>query len=767
MVITANQSNTWINTSRRDLKEPGISKSRIDMNGKVFSFLTVALLVCASSTQAQTSSPADLCALYNQALPASSIKSVKSGLWSDPGTWGGLVPTANDNVTVNHAVTLDQGSGREIQVKGSLEVSGILHAHGSILVCSGGVVSGSEGAIQFFVDDDRLFTGNTAPGPVSKAYGFHPEDNGLWVTGGGTLDIAAPRVTSWLDAVSISGKFAERKHDVLSSVAFADGKARLAYQPEGWRAGDQLLLVNERGEHALAVLNTMSGTSITYSATEDLVGEVLKIGGDSINPKVANLTRRFKIESPWVQEGDTNHRAHTAYLRGSSISLRNVEFRNLGPRGKLGRYPVHWHHAHESDGLLEGSAIWQSVNEGGNRFVVPHIVNGVTVADNVAFRSHGHGFFMEEVQEFDNVVVGNLSVDVRHGEELPNVDESISFRSHHFWLRESNTISGNVAAGNSWNGAGLGNKAPYIDGLVVLHSTKKDPAPLVTDFECLGCGGTAMWSSVPNTLFEDPKSAYALVAGYQAWDKWNTNSRGSEIVNPVFFFNGNNDLFKQTGDYMDRVPWASQIYLNYGEILVSGGVLAGDVGIHAHYGARLGIDGSSVHGDILLDPTYWELIANISNVEVYTDRLTSRGYGRAHRISPGFARLTDLCFFSECEGSGATPFSADITGRQFKTLLEQSVNVVDDLSVDYIATTQPVPASGYARIPAGLGIKYWSVAPVGTGNFLTARSIQEKEPLWDRNFALYGGISTASHLAIMTSDSIREAVNLRRLHPAL
>jgi len=703
-------------------------------------FLTVLLVSSGMGwTPSTLAAGTDLCAAYNSVRPAIAIRSVRNGSWSDPGTWGGQVPTAADDVSVDHQVTLDQGSGREIQVNGQLLVNGTLNAFASILVCDGGVLSGSQGAIQFYVDDDRNFTGNTQPGPVAGSFGFHPEDNGIWVVAGGTLDLAAPAVTSWLDAVSINGQFQGLDHDVSTSVAFANGSGRLAAQPQGWKTGDQLLLVSERGEHTLATLTGINGTSISYQAETNLVGRELRIDNQTLNPKIANLTRRFQIVGALVTENDTNHRPHTAYLMGSNISIKNVEFRNLGPRAKLGRYPVHWHHAHANNGILHGSSIWQSVDEGGNRFVVPHIVNGVTVSDNVGFRAHGHGYFMEEVNEYDNVITGNLSVDVRYGEELANVNDGISGRTHHFWLRESNQISGNVAAGNNWDGKGKGNKTPGIEGLVVLPSTKKDAAPLVSDFECLGCGGTGMWSAGPNTLFEDPKSAYAIVSGYQAWDRWNTDSRGSELLRPLFLFNGNNDLFKATGDWGDWVPWASQLYVNYGEILISDGILAGDIGIHAHYGARFSIDGGSVHGNILLDQTYWELVANISNVEVYTDTLVSKGYGHDHRISPGFARLENLCFFSECSDSTVGGFSAIITGRQFTPLLDPVVNLIDDPALKYVAFSQSLPTSGYVRIPKGLGAKYWAIAPAGSGDYTSILAIQERESKWERNLGLYGG----------------------------
>ena len=703
--------------------------------------LALLLSVFASGiASSQQGDSGGLCSIYNSIKPTSKISSVRSGFWSDPATWGGSLPDAGDNVVVDHDVVADLGVANELQVNGSLEIKGDLAVHASLIVCESGYLGGSQGQINFHVEDDRAFASNVELGPVSGAPGFHPEDNGLWALG--TVDLNGPEVTSWLDAVSIDGVFNSFEYDVSQSAAFAKGVARLAAIPVGWQVGDELLLVTERGEHFQAKLKSVDGDFVSYiphSQAGELPGYVMELEDRAIHPKVANLSRRLKIVSANVLEGDSSHRAHTAYLRGSTVNIRNVEFRNLGPRAKLGRYPLHWHMAQESTGGVWGSSIWQSVDEGGNRFVVPHIVNGITVADNVAFRSQGHGYFMEEVMEYDNQITGNLSVDVRHGEELPNVHSSISNRTHHFWLRESNEISGNVAAGNDWDGRGLGNKGPGMDGLVVLPSSELQSTPLVSDFECLGCGGTGMWSAVPNTLFEDPASTYALVAGYRATDKWNTDSSGSELLRPSFFFNGNNDLFAETGDYADRVPWASQIYVNYGEIKVSGGVLTGNVGVHAHYNARFSINNTSAYGHIFVDQTYWEMIANVDDSRIRTANLFSGGYGRAHRMSPGFARLTNTCFGSDCDGSSGMMLNNDFTGPKFIEMMETNVEVLQQAGLGYVATTAPLPNSGFVRIPEQLGARFWQVTPAGSDSEPEILAIQERESQWMQDLVGYGG----------------------------
>ena len=681
-------------------------------------FVSIIIAISSHGLQAQHnhSVSADICAIYNKNVQMPRITTVADGAWSDPNVWGGTIPGATENVIINHSVTLNQAQAGEVQVSGSLHIDGELDLSSSLIVCKGGLLTGSEGAINFHVENDRDFTSNATPGPVAESRGFHPEDNGLWVVGGGTVQLDGPEVTSWLDVLSKDNVFNPLKYGVQSSVAFANGSASLSEPPVGWQAGDQLLLVTEKGEHALAELLSVNGEDITYQALNDLVGNVLRVEDKFVYPKIANLSRRFQIVSSKVSAGDVNHRAHTAYLRGAHVSINYVEFRNLGPRGKLGRYPVHWHHAHQSMGGLHGSSIWQSVDDGGNRFVVPHIVNGITVSDNVGFRSQGHGYFMEEVMEFNNVITGNLSVDVRHGEELSNVDESISFRTHHFWLRESNKISGNVAAGNNWVGAD--NKWPRIEGLVLLRSSEPDTAPAVTDFECLGCGAVGMWTAVPDTLFENPVSAYATVAGYKGWEE-------GELLNPTFLLNGT------------ATPWKSQVYANYGKgTLISGGVLAGFYGIHAHYSTFFAIDGTSVYGDLFILPTYWELAARIDNAKIFSDRTIEGTYPKIKKPSPGLVQFTNTCFRTDCNGPNPTFSDVAVTRHKFADFFDTKQDP-DNKQASLII--EPIVDSGFIRLPAGLGAKAWSIVPKGSTKEPEIFYYSQNESIWRDTLGLYKG----------------------------
>jgi|GEM_PF-4541600 len=658
----------------------------------------------------------DVCSLHSQNSPGAAVETSRDGLWSDPETWGGRLPESSDNVVVRHSVMLDEGVSSELKVFGKLHLSGNLDVYGSVIVCSGGTLSGEKGQLGFHVEDDTLFAGNTRPGPVAEYPDFHPDDTGLWVTSGATLDLTGPEITPWLNAVSLNGRFRKHDYGISRSVAFRDGKAKLANEPFGWQEGDQLLLVAENGEHSLATLTRIDGADIRYDSALKLTGHVLRIEDRSVYPKIANLSRRLKIVSVDVRENDTNHRAHTVYLSGSYVNIRSVEFRNLGPRGKLGRYPVHWHHAAETQDVLDGSSIWQSVDDGSNRFVTMHMVSGATVSNNVGFRSQGHGFFMEELKEFGNVVAGNLSVDVRYGEELSNIDESISKRTHHFWLRESNEISGNIAAGNNWDGPA--NKWPAVEGFVLLPSSESDSNPVVTDFECLGCGAVGMWTAVPETEFVNPVSAYATVAAFKSYEP-------AKIQNPLFLINGT------------ATPWRSQVYLNYGtETLVSGGVLAGAFGIHAHYNAIFSVDGTAAYGDIFIAPTYWDVAANVENARIYSNTPVEGTYPTIKKASPGIIRFSNSCFGSKCNRTNPAVVDVALTRHTFAHLFDTKQDKDSSQAVEIV---EPLRDSGFIRIPKELRAGYWSIIPAGSDHEPVIRYLNQRESMWRDMLGQYKG----------------------------
>lgn len=559
------------------------------------------------------------CADYNALQPKAFVSSVRAGAWSDPATWGGTVPGRFSNVRVMHDVQLTSGSAREVQVFGDLTIAGDLHAYGSVIVCSGGELTGTRGSLQIHVADDRQFSGNETFGPLGTD--FHPEDTGLWVFG--RLDLNGPPVTSWVD-VAPQGALQDFDFGIRRALAIHGGSATLARIPVGWQPGDTLVLTSEQGDHSLATLVSLSGNLLTYvengtgSRGTPLTGYVLDYEGEQVKPKIGNLSRRFQVIAADVTDASPNHRSHVTVMGWAS--LNNVEFRNLGPRAKLGRYPVHWHLVGNAAGQgINGSSIWSATADPGNRWLTIHSTQGLSVHDNLMYRSQGHGIFMEAGDEFDNSLVGNMTVAIHHPEELPNVDERIfpgtSHATNHYWVRQGNTYDNNVAVGHV-DDIPI-NRFPEANGLALLPSTREVDT-VVDGFVCLGCGGFGAWSYVDDELVrvDNSQFAYSRVAG------WYPVLNNTEIANSTLLMNGWNS------------HWAGQIFFNSAQSRVLNSSLAGYYGVHNHYAGRSEIIGGSINAEYAIDPTYWETLTRVIGTEITAGALFWRNYPNLKRQAP-------------------------------------------------------------------------------------------------------------------------------------
>ena len=137
---------------------------------------------------------------------------------------------------------------------------------------------------------------------------------------------------------------------------------------------------------------------------------------------IGNLTRNIVIEAPdddvWKNEG---FGAHVMIMRSSYAYVSGVEIKRGGQKGRLGRYPFHWHMLSYDGSTLLQDATGQyfknsTVNESANRGIVVHGTNGVTVENNIVYNVLGHAVFTEDAAERRNVFKGNLVLHVRNPE---------------------------------------------------------------------------------------------------------------------------------------------------------------------------------------------------------------------------------------------------------------------------------------------------------------------------------------------------------------
>lgn len=141
-------------------------------------------------------------------------------------------------------------------------------------------------------------------------------------------------------------------------------------------------------------------------------------------------------------------------LSGENVRARLfwVEFRYLGRRGHLGRYPVHIHNIGNGGRniLLSNNAVHSSFQRG----VVVHCTNGVTIINNTVAGSPGSAFILEDGAEEGNVFIGNYAIDVRPS-EYPLIQTERINPAGFWFINAANTFRGNVAAGVAGPGFSL------------------------------------------------------------------------------------------------------------------------------------------------------------------------------------------------------------------------------------------------------------------------------------------------------------------------
>lgn len=209
----------------------------------------------------------------------------------------------------------------------------------------------------------------------------------------------------------------------------------------------------------------------------------LAAAGAETRAAVALLTRSIRI----VSAGDTMNDdfpaapapgstepgywfgGHVVARQGfKSLKMQGVEFFQLGQGGKIGHYPVHFHHARRtSPGTVVADS---SIHDSMTRWIVLHGTQDVTLERNVGYLSIGHGYYLEDGTEINNTLTANLGVfaraaidNVQNPRKVPGIlaapnlhatlGEKVPFRSDYdhptvFWIMNAwNDFKDNMAVG--------------------------------------------------------------------------------------------------------------------------------------------------------------------------------------------------------------------------------------------------------------------------------------------------------------------------------
>ncbi|MGB5813437.1 MAG: hypothetical protein WBG86_23075, partial [Polyangiales bacterium] len=194
----------------------------------------------------------------------------------------------------------------------------------------------------------------------------------------------------------------------------------------------QVLVERLEYEHASDIFDTEQIEGATFTspvnrkavdlrAVVGLLSRSIQIRSLGAEPQRAPDDPGFPKTADCMYDGNTTpdpscyFGAHVVARQGvGEFQLQGVELRQMGQGGRIGHYPVHFHHVKSADYangniFLKDSAIWDSMN----RFVTVHGTIGVTLARNVGYLSVGHGFYLEDGSEIENRICHNVGIGAR------------------------------------------------------------------------------------------------------------------------------------------------------------------------------------------------------------------------------------------------------------------------------------------------------------------------------------------------------------------
>ena len=376
--------------------------------------------------------------------------------WSDAATWSSLgysgKPADGAVVTIpaGKKVLLDESTASlgGVVVEGELRLAETdLDLRSEYVMVHPGGLFAAGSAEDPFDAGSRATITLTGNDPAKNVMGMGTKFLGTME--GGRMVMHGADKTPWtrLSATAAKGAYRIRVEDAT-----------------GWREGDKIAIAStdfhwnhtERrqiaeiryltppaGSSARPAEIIVDGAALAYShfgVDQAVAGRIV-----SERAEVSNLDRNLEVRGD-AGSAESAFGAHTMAMKGSSAEIEDVEFYRSGQRMKLGRYPFHTHVMGDSgaDVTVRDSA----VNGSYSRCMTVHGTNFATLERNVCDDAVGHGFFMEDGIERDNVIKNNLVTGLRQPAEGQALLEHETSNIGGFWITNpDNVVEGNVAAG--------------------------------------------------------------------------------------------------------------------------------------------------------------------------------------------------------------------------------------------------------------------------------------------------------------------------------
>jgi len=355
------------------------------------------------------------------------------GPWSSAATWvrisgTGALPAAGDHVivTAGNPVVLDVGSGTDnlahLEIHDSLTVLDTQdYKLGVSRIDVGGPASHVTGNPQqpgsFVVGSpaapfQHLFLINLTKAFLASGYVLSPaspEHQSFVVHGASNLQLHGRNVDA-------SGQPRRAWLRLQNNGTLNPGDTSMVLEANpGWSVGDRVVLTPtdfDHNEFEIVQLTSVTGSTVQFlPALTKRHNGVVELGLVDERAEVGLLSHNIQITGDVTTNGVITRGAHVMFHNRMgadpqpTVNLSQVEFVNLGWKGALGRYPVHFHLLRSMAGSwVRACSIWNCFN----RAITVHGTDDLEVSDCVTFDTFGHAVYFEDKSERRNQMLRNL-----------------------------------------------------------------------------------------------------------------------------------------------------------------------------------------------------------------------------------------------------------------------------------------------------------------------------------------------------------------------
>ncbi|QDU71711.1 PA14 domain-containing protein [Mucisphaera calidilacus] len=428
---------------------------------------------------------------------ATNTVAVRSGLWSDPDTWGGALPQSDDVVVIPGGIDIVYDMVSDTSYRG------VRVDHGA--------------RFEFHTEINTRLVVDTFVAMPGSAFSMGSEDRPIQPDVRAELLIDPSRGAITDPQLIGRGLLTHGNTTIVGSdkidflplalhPSAGDQTLVLDGRPDGWRVGDILVLTGtttdpdgSNDDNSRFHDEVLRVTSITERANQTLVtfhnltqeadGKLDSLLWDHHPPEgfddwdltvyAANMTRNVLIQTLDADQTLTQQRGHTMFMHSAQVVIRNASFYDLGRSDKnrlvdepvvnvdgtpgngtnqRGRYALHLHRLGAGDlattpAVVAGNAVWGSPGWG-----IVHHDSHANLSDNVVFDVVGSAIVAEDGNEI-GTWSNNLTIKTT-GDDRPELDFDLSprvplfdfgFNGEGFWLQGAGQIlmDGNIAASSA------------------------------------------------------------------------------------------------------------------------------------------------------------------------------------------------------------------------------------------------------------------------------------------------------------------------------